>query len=89
MNETIRACHRAIVDRIADTAWVRRQSGTDQRWAHYERHAAARGRAGARHEQGRQRAGRLARRGEPRVLRGWQDSIARRTGAARGDGPAR
>jgi hypothetical protein len=89
MNETIRAWHRTIVDRIADTHWVRRQAGTDQRWAHYERHASARGRADARHEHARQRAARLASRGEPRVVRGWQHTIARLTGAARGDGPAR
>jgi hypothetical protein len=38
---TIRRLHRILVDRIADTRWLRDRAGASASWAHYERHARA------------------------------------------------
>jgi hypothetical protein len=89
MPTTIRHMHRAVVDRLADTRWLRGRSGPDASWAHYEHHARARRRAGERHAAtataARTRAQRLHARaqerpGPPRVLVRWQTTIARLLG---------
>ena len=91
MLTTIRNMHRAVVDRLADTRWLRGRSGADASWAHYEHHARARRRAEDRHaataNAARARARRLherarnrAQQGPPRVLARWQTAIARLLG---------
>jgi hypothetical protein len=69
MRATIRQMHRAVVDRLADTRWLRDRAGARASWAHYEQHARA-----------RVRAQRLAEHGPPRVLPRWQTGIARLLG---------
>jgi hypothetical protein len=69
MRTTIRQMHRAMVDRLADTRWLRGRAGAQASWTHYERHARA-----------RNRAQRLAANGPPRVLARWQTAIARLLG---------
>lgn len=69
MRTTIRQMHRAMVDRLADTRWLRGRSGPDASWTHYEHHVRA-----------RQRADRIAAHGPPRVLARWQTTIARLLG---------
>jgi hypothetical protein len=69
MVSTIRRTHRAMVDQLADTRWLRGRAGPDASWVHYERHARARA-----------RAQRLAEHGPPRVLARWQTTIARLLG---------
>jgi hypothetical protein len=49
MASTIRLWHRILVDRIAESPWLRGKSGEDASWAHYERHARAAASAAARH----------------------------------------
>jgi len=49
MSGTIRLWHRVLVDRIAESRWLRGRSGKDAAWAHYERHARAAASAAARH----------------------------------------
>jgi len=90
MLTTIRHMHRALVDRLAGTRWLRGRSGPDASWAHYEHHARARRRAQDRHaanaEAARARAQRLHGRAQsraqagPRVLARWQTAIARLLG---------
>jgi hypothetical protein len=69
MRTTIRQMHRATVDRLADTRWLRGRAGSQASWTHYEHHARA-----------RRRAERLAENGPPRVLARWQTTIARLLG---------
>jgi hypothetical protein len=49
MLTTIKRLHRALVDRLADTRWLRDRAGANARWMHYERHAGAWRRASDRH----------------------------------------
>jgi hypothetical protein len=49
MLTTIRRLHRMLVDRLAETRWLKGRSGANARWAHYERHARARRAAEDRH----------------------------------------
>jgi hypothetical protein len=92
----IRRLHRVIVDRIAETPWLRDRSGANAAWAHYERHAKAWNRAQTRHAAARERAQRLAAQGSerghshkpPRFLRHWQEAIGRLFGARRQEDPA-
>jgi hypothetical protein len=89
MPTTIRHMHRAVVDRLADTRWLRGRSGPDASWAHYAHHARAGRRAGERHaatsaaaHTGAQRLHARARQRPraPRVLARWQTTIARLLG---------
>ena len=56
MLTTIRRLHRALVDRLAETSWLRDRAGAKASWAHYERHAKARRRTDKWHATARQRA---------------------------------
>jgi hypothetical protein len=91
MVNTVRQWHRRLVDRLAESRWLRGRSGANAKWAHYERHARAWNASAKRHaahrEQARARAERLHRRssdkaqqpashGHPRVLVGWQARLA-------------
>jgi hypothetical protein len=76
-----------MVDRLADTRWLRGRAGAQASWAHYEHHVRARQRAdrnaargAAVLERARQRSQRLAQHGPPRVLPRWQTTIARMLG---------
>ena len=69
MPTMIRRVHRVLVDRLADTRWLRGRAGREASWVHYERHSRARA-----------RAQRLAKAGPPRVLPRWQTAIARLLG---------
>ncbi len=97
MLTTIRRLHRTLVDRLAETRWLKEKAGARAPWAHYERHARAwarsaqrharvRARASARadtmHASARARAQRLAHHGPPRVLPRWQAAIARLIGSS-------
>jgi hypothetical protein len=73
---TIGLWHRMLVDRIAESRWLRGRSGKDASWFHYEHHARAGNAATERHARARARAERLAaHHGAPRLLRGWQAAI--------------
>jgi hypothetical protein len=75
---TIGLWHRMLVDRIAESRWLRDRSGMDAGWFHYERHARAGNAATERHARARARAEQLAaHHSSPRVLRGWQAAIGR------------
>jgi hypothetical protein len=56
MLRTIKRLHRALVDRLGDTRWLRDRAGANASWAHYERHAKAWRRASDRHAAARDRA---------------------------------
>jgi hypothetical protein len=56
MLRTIKRLHRLLVDRIAETRWLRDRAGANAAWAHYERHAKAWLRASGRHAAARVRA---------------------------------
>jgi hypothetical protein len=96
MASMIQRLHRVLVDRIAETPWLRGRSGARAAWAHYERHARAwtasadrhaaarsnaRARARALHDRSRERAQRLASHGQARLLPRWQAAIGRVTAA--------
>lgn len=49
MLTTIKRLHRVVVDRLAETRWLRDRAGTKARWVHYEQHARAWLRASDRH----------------------------------------
>jgi len=91
----IRRLHRTLVDRLAETRWLKDRAGARARWVHYERHARAWNRSAERHARAQQRARtgaqtlhtggharaqRWAHHGEPRVLPRWQAAIARLIG---------
>ena len=95
MLTAIRRLHRILVDRLADSRWLKDRAGTSASWAHYERHAKtwadtaerhaqarehAAARAAALHGRARARAQRWARHGPPRVLPRWQAALARAIG---------
>ena len=95
MLTTIRRLHRILVDRLAESRWLKDKAGARAKWAHYERHASAsqhnaerhararlRARTGAdrMHAGARVRAQRWAHHGPPRVLPRWQAAIARLIG---------
>jgi hypothetical protein len=95
MLTTIRRMHRMLVDRLAQTRWLRDRAGANAAWAHYEQHArawrrttqrhanagqAARARADRLHTRAADRARRIARHGPPRVLPRWQAAVARLIG---------
>jgi len=85
MTGSIKRWHRAVVDRIAESRWLRSRSGSGAAWAHYERHARARTVAADRHAhvrgQAAARARRWAQNGPPRVLPRWQAAAGRIFGA--------
>jgi hypothetical protein len=56
MLRTIRRLHRILVDRLAETSWLRDKAGANSEWWHYEHHARARRRAEDLHARARQRA---------------------------------
>jgi hypothetical protein len=56
MLRTIKRLHRLLVDRIAETRWLRNRAGADATWAHYERHARVWLRTRERHAAARARA---------------------------------
>jgi hypothetical protein len=80
MATTIQRLHRILVDRLAETRWLKGRAGGNAAWAHYERHAradaAARARASELHSRASARAGRLATRRPPVVLRRLQAAIS-------------
>jgi hypothetical protein len=95
MLTTIRRMHRMLVDRLAQTRWLRDRAGANAAWAHYEHHARAWQRASRRHADTRhaaaaraerlhagaaERSRRIAKHGPPRVLPRWQETIARLIG---------
>jgi hypothetical protein len=49
MLTTIKRLHRVLVDRLAETRWLRDRAGANAPWKHYERHARAWLRASDRH----------------------------------------
>jgi hypothetical protein len=57
MLTTIRRLHRIVVNRLAETSWLRDRAGANASWAHYERHAKAWRRAQDRHRAARSRHG--------------------------------
>jgi hypothetical protein len=79
MLTTTRLVHRMLVDRLAETKWLKGRAGANASWVHYEHHAradaAARARAAAWHSRARARAERLASRRPPRLLRRLQEAI--------------
>jgi hypothetical protein len=56
MLSTIKRLHRVLVNRIAETRWLRGRAGENAPWAHYERHARAWLRASERHAAARAQA---------------------------------
>jgi hypothetical protein len=56
MLRTIRRLHRVLVDRLAETKWLRDRAGAHASWHHYEHHARAWSRAAKRHAAARARA---------------------------------
>jgi hypothetical protein len=82
MLTTIRRLHRILVDRLAETSWLRDRAGARARWAHYEHHARAWRRAAERHDRARARAAAVRARHQrpPRVAAGYQAAIARIVG---------
>jgi antibiotic biosynthesis monooxygenase (ABM) superfamily enzyme len=102
MLTAIRRLHRNLVDRLADTRWLKDKAGARAVWAHYERHAKAwnsnaerharvrqqaTARADALHARARARAQRWAQHGAPRTLPRWQAAIARVIGNSTVHGP--
>jgi hypothetical protein len=65
MLTTIRRLHRIIVDRLAETSWLRDRAGAKAKWVHYERHARAARRAQDRHARARARHAPAARNATP------------------------
>jgi hypothetical protein len=61
MLTTINRLHRVLVDRLAETRWLRSRAGANASWVHYERHAKAWRRASDRHAAARARASAAAR----------------------------
>lgn len=101
MLTTIRRLHRILVDRLAETKWLKNRAGANASWAHYERHARARRRADERHAAARQRAKERHASGRaraaavrarhdrlPRIAARYQAAIGRIVGR-RHDGPVR
>jgi hypothetical protein len=74
---TVRLWHRILVDRIAESRWLRGRSGRDAAWFHYERHARVAARTAAGHAGAQSRAQRLAEHEPPRILVRWQEAIGR------------
>jgi hypothetical protein len=70
MLTTIRRLHRVLVDRLAETSWLRDRAGAKAPWAHYERHAGARRRAAGWHATARRRAAERHARGRARASAG-------------------
>jgi hypothetical protein len=56
MVSTIRRLFRVLVDRLAETKWLRDKAGANSKWWHYEHHARAANRAAERHAKARARA---------------------------------
>jgi hypothetical protein len=56
MLRAIRRLHRILVDRLAETRWLRGRAGANATWVHYERHARAWRNAQDRHARARRRA---------------------------------
>ena len=85
---TIRLWHRILVDRIAESRWLRGRK--DAAWAHYERHARAAASAAARHARNAAQQ-RLSQRGtahqrQARILPRWQAAVGRLLSTHRSDG---
>lgn len=82
MLTTIRRLHRILVDRLAETSWLRDRAGGRTAWWHYEHHARVWRRAAERHASARDRAAAVRARHQrpPRVAAGYQAAIGRITG---------
>jgi len=102
MLTAIRRLHRILVDRLAETRWLKDKAGARASWVHYERHARVWARTARRHAEARQkararadqmhagagaRAQRSARHGPPRMLPRWQAAMARLIGESTVRGP--
>jgi hypothetical protein len=60
MMSTIRRLHRMLVDRLAETSWLRDKAGANSKWWHYEHHARAANKAAANHANAKATAKRWA-----------------------------
>jgi len=89
---TTRRLHRILVDRLAETRWLRDRAGAGASWAHYEWHARVARSAQQRHARARAGATAVRKRHHadqhrpPRLAVKYQTAIARIVGGRRAPG---